>query len=400
MFNSEKKIVLLISAIQFVNILEFMVVMPLGPDFARDLGIPMSDIGYVGGVYTLAASLAGFIGSLVLDRFNRKAAIITAISGLVVATTLAGLAQSYTLMIIARLAAGLSGGPATALAMALVADLVPTERRGRAMGAVMASFAVASVVGIPLSLQIAAELSWRWSFFAVALLGVCIIAIGVVWLPSFKPDYQPQSLAREIKASGRLLTDPDVAIAMLTIICMSIAVFMLVPNIAPFILFNLGYPRADLGQLYLVGGIFAFVSMTQVGKLVDRIGSAHISVVATVVYTATIYFGFAKETDGISAMLMFILFMSFSSMRSVSYSTLSSKVPPARLRGRFMSIQSAVQHIASAAGAFLSAKMLTVRPDHGLAGMTNVALLSMGLALTMPPLMYLAECRLRRREPG
>jgi len=60
----ERSVVLLVAAVQFVNILDFMMVMPLGPDFADSLGIPTSHIGYLGGAYTLSAAVAGLAGAL------------------------------------------------------------------------------------------------------------------------------------------------------------------------------------------------------------------------------------------------------------------------------------------------------------------------------------------------
>ena len=66
--KDERAIVHLVSAIQFINILDFIMVMPMGPDFALALGIPTNLIGYVGGAYTAAAFVSGFIGSLYLDR--------------------------------------------------------------------------------------------------------------------------------------------------------------------------------------------------------------------------------------------------------------------------------------------------------------------------------------------
>ena len=52
---SERKLLLLLGAVQFINVVDFMMVMPLGPDFACDLGIPLSNLGYIGGSYTAAA---------------------------------------------------------------------------------------------------------------------------------------------------------------------------------------------------------------------------------------------------------------------------------------------------------------------------------------------------------
>ena len=58
MRRSETAIVALVAAVQFVNILDFLMVMPMGPDFAVALGIPSSKLGYIGGSYTAAARWA------------------------------------------------------------------------------------------------------------------------------------------------------------------------------------------------------------------------------------------------------------------------------------------------------------------------------------------------------
>ena len=47
--NSQQRMVGLLAFVQFVNILDFMMVMPLGPDFSTELGIATSNLGIVGG---------------------------------------------------------------------------------------------------------------------------------------------------------------------------------------------------------------------------------------------------------------------------------------------------------------------------------------------------------------
>jgi MFS family permease len=80
---SEGWIVFLVGAVQFINIWDFVMVMPLGPDFAGALGIPLSHLGLLGGAYTAAAALAGIAGSTFLDRFDRRPALAVAMTGLV-----------------------------------------------------------------------------------------------------------------------------------------------------------------------------------------------------------------------------------------------------------------------------------------------------------------------------
>src|SRR5688572_29947148 len=134
---SERTLLLLVGAVQFVNILDFMMVMPLGPDFAKGLGIPESQLGLIGGSYVAAAAISGLLAARFLDRFDRRPALAVAMLGLVAGTAAGGLATGLPSLLAARILAGCFGGPAASLAISIVADAVPPERRGRAMGAVM-----------------------------------------------------------------------------------------------------------------------------------------------------------------------------------------------------------------------------------------------------------------------
>ena len=183
---SEGWMVFLIGAVQFVNIWDFVMVMPLGPDFASALGIPLSKLGLVGGAYTAAAAVAGVVGSTFLDRFDRRPALAVTMIGLVLGTFAGGLAWNFESLLAARFLAGAFGGPATSLALSIIADAVPPERRGKAMGAVMGAFSVASVLGVPLSLQLSVWGGWRLPFLVVGGLGLGVTAAVAASLPSLR----------------------------------------------------------------------------------------------------------------------------------------------------------------------------------------------------------------------
>jgi predicted MFS family arabinose efflux permease len=247
---NEKLVVLLIASIQFINILDFMIVMPLGPDFARDIGIGSNQIGVLAGSYTAAAALAGLGGAFFLDRFDRRKALAVSILGLMVGTAAGGLAWDLPSMLGARILAGLFGGPATSLSLAIISDVVPAQRRGRAMGTVIAGFSVASIFGVPVSLELAHALSWRAPFFAVSGLGLAIIIAVFLLLPPLRIH-----LMRGITPPGwgmlRQLAKPLPLLAYGGTAAMMLSAFTLIPNIAPYIVFNLGYT----GEAWLPGAL-------------------------------------------------------------------------------------------------------------------------------------------------
>src|SRR5690606_41032724 len=82
--------------------------------------------------------------------------------------------------------AGLFGGLIGAQVMSIVADTFPYEKRGRAMGYLMAAFSVASVLGVPISLYLANFFSWHAPFILVAVMGIILIPFSMKFIPPMK----------------------------------------------------------------------------------------------------------------------------------------------------------------------------------------------------------------------
>ena len=394
----ERAIVFLIGAVQFINILEFVMVMPMGPDFASGLGIPLSNVGLIGGGYTAAASVAGVVGSYFLDRFDRRKALAVCMLGLVVGTAAGGLATGLYSLMAARVLAGVFGGPATSLSLAIIADVVPVERRGRAMGAVMGAFAVASVVGVPIALELARLGGWRLPFFLVAGVGLLLVASAIFFLPPIRGHLEASQRPAHRVTVRELFSRTEVQLSYGMTAVLNMGGFLVIPHISAYLQHNLGFPRDKLGQIYLVGGIVSFLTLRVSGKLVDRLGSFRVGTVGTVLILGTMYLAFLSPPPWMPVLVIFSGFFLANGVRNVSHSTLTSRVPEQSLRARFMSFQSAVQHMAAAVGAFLSSKMLLDLPDGRLEGLSQVVLLSMGLTLTLPVLMYAVEKRLLARD--
>jgi predicted MFS family arabinose efflux permease len=391
--TSERAVIFLIGAVQFINILDFVMVMPLGPDFAAGLGIAPSHIGTIGAAYTAAGSVAGVAGSYFLDRFDRRKALAVAMLGLVLATAAGGMATGLTSLLVARALAGLFGGPATSLALSIVADLIPVERRGRAMGAVMGAFSVASVLGVPMALKVARWTDWRMPFFLVAGLGLLVVAGAIFYLPPMRGHLEAERRRAHPVSVRELFTRTDVLLSYTMTALLNAGGFLIIPNISAYVQYNLGYPREELESIYFVGGLVSFVTLRLAGKAVDRLGSFRVGTVGTMMFLATLYLTFIHLPVGVPLVAVFACFFLSNGVRNVAYSTLTSRVPEQAIRARFMSFQSAVQHLGAAAGAFISSRVLTDLPDGKLGGMTQVVLLSMAFTLTLPVLFFLVERR-------
>jgi predicted MFS family arabinose efflux permease len=397
---SQNAIILLVAAVQFVNVLDFMMVMPLGPDFAKGLGIPTSELGLVSSSYAFAAALSGFVGAAFLDRFDRRKALAVAISGLVAATAAGAIAQGLWTMVAARFMAGAFGGPATAIALAIVADVVPPQGRGRAMSKVMGAFSVASSIGVPLGLALSYVAGWRFPFLAVAGLGVVVVVAALKRMPSMTGHLNVKATMSPYQRMRALLTDSTVRLALLTNALVFFAAFLVIPNIAPHLIQNLGYPRPRLSWAYAVGGLSSIFVLFVAGRAVDRSGPTFVSIVGTAVLAAALVFGFIAPEHffHLPVFVLFVIFMAAMSTRNLSLGSLSTRVPQNYERAGFMSLQSMSQQLSSGLGAMLSSRMLHNTPDGRLAGVDAVSALALVLALSLPPLLAVIMRRVRVRE--
>jgi predicted MFS family arabinose efflux permease len=393
----ERGIIAVVGAVQFVNILDFMMVMPLGPDFAAALGIPTSELGWIGGSYTAAGAVAGLLGMVGLDRFNRRSALVVAFAGLSLGTLLGAFASDLSTLMATRVLAGFFGGPATSLSLAIVTDVVPAARRGRAMGAVMGAFSAASVLGVPLGLELARLTSWHGPFIAVGGLGIVVTVFARVLLPSLDGHLQTGTTTSTTGWWRRflaLLGRRPVRLALVVVASTSFSSFLVIPNLSALLQFNLGYPREHLGALYLVGGGISFFTMRLAGRLVDRHGSARLMAVGVFAFAVVVSCVGILQTTVVPVVPLFAAFMIFQSARNVSQQTLTSRVPQAEERAGFQSLQSAVQHAGSALGAVSSSALLHELAGR-LEGMPRVSAVAIAVAVVGVPLAFILERMVR-----
>ena len=111
LFAGRKVIVLLILAlVQFTSIVDFMVVMPLGPELIEKLGLSTDQFSLIVSSYSISAGVAGLLASSIMDRFGRKTAYLGLFAGFLLGTLACGLARQYLTLLAARALTGAFGG--------------------------------------------------------------------------------------------------------------------------------------------------------------------------------------------------------------------------------------------------------------------------------------------------
>ena len=377
---SVSRAIFVIACIQFVNIVDFMMVMPLGPDFVTHLSIASNQIGWISGSYTLAAAIAGIVFSPLLDKWQRKRMVIISSFCLAITTLLTAFVWDMASLMFMRLFAGVFGGLATSVSMAMVIDMVPAPQRGKAIATVMSAFSIASIVGVPIGLELALRVQWNAPFVVVGLLGLVVSFLAMVLLPNSTIKNTKQSVV-SFKA---LMSNKVVVHGYLLIAVVMFAGFLIIPFITNYFVFNLNFPRQEIGLVYLVGGIASLVTIQLTGRWVDKYGAMTFSILGTVILLFVLLFGFYFAPPFLSVYLMFTLFMVGMNMRGITNKIVLSKIPKPEIRAGYMSMQNAVQHIATTLAAICGSLMMMEGAEGQLVGMTSVVILALVVSVLQP----------------
>jgi DHA1 family inner membrane transport protein len=357
--RQEKLILFILSAVQFTTIVDFMIVMPLGPQLMRDLTIGPSEFGLIVASYTFAAGIAGLIASSIVDRFARRATFLLLYTGFLVGTFLCAIAPTYPTLVAARIATGAFGGVLGGITMTIIGDVFPDERRGRATASLMSGFAIASVAGVPLGLFLGTNFGWHVPFYALVLAGIPILILTPFAMPPLK-DHVHKSHAHPLRSLFETFTFANHLSAFALMIALTIGSFTVFPYVSAHFVSNVGMTEQQLPVIYVVGGGLTLIAAPVIGRLTDQAGKLKVfRIIAPISGLLLLAITHLPRVPIIIAVIVFGSLMVCNVGRMIAaMAMITGSVDPHR-RGGFMIANASVQHIGSGIAAWLGGEIIT-----------------------------------------
>ena len=380
--RTETWLILILLAVQFTHIMDFVVLMPLGPKLMRDFHINTSQFGFLVSAYTISAAVSGILSSLFLDRINRKNALIGLYAGFGISTLLCALSGAYWPFLISRMLAGAFGGILSALTLSIIGDYIPIERRGRATGLVLSAFSLASVIGVPSGLWLANQYDWHAPFFLLACTCIPIILIAGRQLPTMDYHLVQTVQLNALPRIKEVLNTPGARMAFLLMAIMMLAGFSVIPYISPYLVFNCGVSEDSLFLVYLIGGIFTFLASNVSGRLSDKLSPFKVFVWVTPLSVIPILMVTMLPAWPLSWILIVTtLFMALLSGRLIPIISLMTRTVEPNLRGTFMSLLASIQQSSAGVAAWIAGMMVTETPAGKLENYDRVGWMATGFSL-------------------
>jgi len=387
--SKEKLLLWTLAAINFTHIVDFMILMPLGPQLMRIFEITPKEFGLLVSSYTFSAGASSFLGAFFLDKYDRRTILMWVFLGFLMGTLACALSPNYFVLLIARIISGVFGGLTSALVLAIIGDSIPDSRRGRAMGLVMAAFSVASVVGVPFGLFIASLSSWHAPFFFLAILSVVILGLIYKYVPSITSHL----VSKENKPSPMLVIrrvtgNPNQMRAILLTVLMMLGQFMVIPFLSPFMVANVGFSEIQLTYIYMAGGFFTVFTSPWVGRLTDKYGKIRVFTVfmSLNVIPIAVITNLGVTPIGY-ALLVSTLFFVTSNGRMVPAAALITGTAKSENRGSFLSFNSAVQQLSAGVASFIGGMILVEGTDGRLLNFEWIGYWAIVISLLCIPLI-------------
>ena len=364
--------------IHATNIVDSMIIMPLGDIFMTTFQISPSEYSLLVSAYALAAFCSSILGMLYLDFFNRKRVLLFIYFGFSIGTILCGLSQSYLLLISMRFITGLFGGIIGALVLSIVSDLYLFKERGKAMGVVMAAFSAASALGVPFGLYLAEQYGWEFPFLMLGSLGLVVSVLLFFFFPDMTDHLSSLDNKRKPKETLLLITkDKNQMMALLTSMVVVLGHFLIIPFITPYMIRNVGLDQSQIVYIFLLGGIATIFTSRIIGGMVDKFGVMKVFFITLIIsIIPTIGITHLGPSSLWIALCFTTLFFVFGSGRMIPPNTIITAAASQENRGSFLSMRSGMAQLAIAFSSFLSGIVVTESSGGTLINYNLIAYLS------------------------
>jgi predicted MFS family arabinose efflux permease len=363
-----------------------MIMMPLGPILMRELGVGTHEFGLLVSSYTFSAAFTGLLAAMFVDRFERKRLLLTMFALFAVATLACGLAPGYWTLLAARGTAGAFGGVLGSMVQTMVGDLIPSSgaaapaapscRPSRFPPSPACRFHSISPI-----ISAGASPSFHRRSWPAAC---CCWAGKCCRLRGHLPDASVSETERAhpLAAMAAVLRDANHLSALLFMALIMFSGFTVIPYITIYITANVEIRQQDIPLIYLFGGCATFFHLAPGRPPGRRPRQDQGLSLGRAVFAGTLFVQTHLWPVPLWVMIFWsTVFFIFVPGRMVPAMAIVTSAVQPRLRGTFLSMNGAVQQLASGVPSWLGGAMIAADATGRIVGYDRVGYLAMGATL-------------------
>ena len=242
-----------LSLIGFITALASRATDPIIPPIAHDIQVDPNAVALLTTAFALPFALVQPVLGPVGDMVGKVRVMIACLAVTMIAMLVSGFAQSFTVLMVARIVAGAAAGGIFPVGIAVIGDLVPVKERQVAIGRWLTAVITGNLLGSSLAGIVGDLVGWRGVFFVITGLGVLALGVAIVTLRKAARAKPVQlSLSGFSRGYGSVFANPRAKVCFSAVFVEGIVVFGLFPFVA-LLLLAAGEPRASIAGAVIAG---------------------------------------------------------------------------------------------------------------------------------------------------
>lgn len=262
------------------------------PALQEAFGRSISDIGNLISLYALGMTIGGPLVTILFLalKIENKRGLLFLLIFYALAQSVAASTSNFHVMLVARVLTGMAAATSFGLMLAITAQLVVPELRGRASSLVFAGLMLCTVLGVPLATLLTNAFGWRASFWAIVVLVLfCALVIAI------KIEAKPNNAGINLSSELNEMRKPRLWAAYATSALVIGASFSVYSYLSPITAQLAGFPEAQLPFLLAVYGAANIIGNYVIGRFADRHTIATIFIGILIMLTAMLIFALFAE---------------------------------------------------------------------------------------------------------
>lgn len=245
---------------------------PIIPDIAEGLHVLPSTAALLSTAFALPFAFVQPLLGVLSDMFNKPRLMLICLTLLSVATFVGSLVDSFDLLLITRMVAGIGAGGLVPIAFAFVGDLVPVEQRQVAMGRILFAIMSGNLLGASCAGVIADLFDWRAVFETMSVLGFVVLAVAFFGLRGLGRKGGRFDFSQALPNYRAIFRNPLAKFCFITVVIEAMFMYGLFPHLAS-LLQDVGDARASIAGIIIAGfGVGGAVYGLRVAWLLQRFG--------------------------------------------------------------------------------------------------------------------------------
>ena len=328
--------------------------------------VGMTDVGVLFATFSLSSFVGSAIGGALTDRFGRKGIIIFGLIASSFSTVAMGFAGSFEFFFVLALFVGILTDVAGPAHQAMVADILPEEKRADGYGILRVAFNLSVVIGPAIGGFLAAR-SYLMLFLTDATISLLTVVLISLFLPETKPEAHPdapkETMVRTFGGYGKVFRDAAFMLFLGAVLLEVFTYMNMNTTLGVYLRDQHGTPESGYGLLLSLNAAMVVFMQFPITRRIEKFPPMLMMALGTFLYAI----GFAMY-GFVGAYSMFMLAMVIITIGEMIVAPVSQALvasfAPEDMRGRYMAVSGFSWGIPYAIGPYLAGLVLDgPRPD-------------------------------------